>query len=135
MKSIATFLMFVGDQAGKAEEAITIYTSLFDNSTIMSIERYSTNESEPEGSVKLARFTLNGVEHMAMDSTLSHDFTFTPSVSLYVECESSTEIEAAYNALVDKGQALMPLGDYGFSQKFGWVSDRYGVSWQLNLSE
>ncbi len=135
MKSIATFLMFVGDQAGKAEEAITIYTSLFDNSEIMSIERYGTNENEPEGSVKLARFTLNGVEHMAMDSTLSHEFTFTPSVSLYVECESSTEIEAAYNALVDKGQALMPLGDYGFSQKFGWVSDRYGVSWQLNLSE
>ncbi len=126
--------MFVGDQAGKAEEAITLYTSLFDNSEILSIERYGANESEPEGSVKVARFTLNGVEHMALESTLNHEFTFTPAVSLYVECESPAEIEAAYSALIDNGQALMPLGDYGFSEKFGWVSDRYGVSWQLNLS-
>ena len=125
--------MFVGEQAGKAEEAINFYTSLFDNSKILSVERYGAGESEPEGSVKIARFTLNGVEHMAIDST-PHDFTFTPSISLYVECASPNEIETTYQALLDGGKALMPLDNYGFSEKFGWVSDKYGVSWQLNLA-
>ncbi len=133
MKSIKTFLMFVGDQAGKAEEAITFYTSLFDNSRILHIERYGAGESEPAGSVRVARFTLNGVEFMAMDSALNHQFTFTPSVSLFVECAQLEEVESTYQALSDGGQVLMPLDNYGFSEKFGWVSDKYGVSWQLNL--
>jgi len=133
MKSITTFLMFVGDQAGKAEEAITLYTSLFDNSEILRVERYGAEENEPEGSVRVARFTLNGVEHMAIDSALNHEFTFTPSVSLYVECDSSEEIGAAYKTLLEDGKALMPLDNYGFSQMFGWISDKYGVSWQFNL--
>ena len=133
MKSITTFLMFVGDQTGKAEEAITFYTSLFDNSEILNVEHYGVDENEPAGTVKLARFTLNGVEHMAMDSALNHEFTFTPSVSLYVECDSLEEIEAVYKTLLEDGKALMPLDNYGFSQMFGWVSDKYGFSWQLNL--
>ena len=134
MKSIRTSLLFVGDQAGKAEEAIRFYTSLFDNSEIVHIERYGAGESEPEGSVKVARFTLNGVEHMAMDSAFNHQFTFTPSISLFVECAHLEELEATWQALSDGGQVRMPLDNYGFSQKFGWVSDKYGVSWQLNLS-
>lgn len=134
MKSIATFLMFVGEQAGKAEEAITFYTSLFRNSKITSIERYGANENEPEGSVKVAKFTLNGVKHMAIDSHIEHQFAFTPAMSLFVECESMEELEEVHRALSDQGSELMPLGDYGFSQKFSWVCDRYGVSWQLNLA-
>lgn len=134
MKSIATSLMFVGDQAGKAEEAIRLYTTVFSNSKIVGIEYYKAGEHEPEGSVKLARFMLNGTEFMALDSHLGHKFTFTPSISLYVECESEAEIEEAFQTLVDGGVELMPLGDYGFSEKFGWLNDRYGVSWQLSLA-
>ena len=70
---------------------------------------------------------------MAIDSALPHDFTFTPAMSLYVECEFAVELEGAFAALADGGMELMPLGDYGFSRRFGWVQDKYGVSWQLDL--
>ena len=134
MKSIKTFLMFVGEQAGKAEEALTLYTSLFENSEIQTVEHWGANEDEPEGMVKLAKFTLGGVEFMAIDSALNHKFTFTPSFSLYIECASSEELETAYKELSKGGKELMPLDDYGFSKQFCWLNDRYGVSWQLNLS-
>lgn len=134
MKSITTCLMFVGDQAGKAEQAMGLYTSLFHNSDVISVDRYGPGEDEPEGLIKLARFTLNGVALLAMDSSLEHRFSFTPAMSLFVECDSDAEIEKVYHGLSEAGQTLMPLNDYGFSQKFGWLNDRYGVSWQLNLT-
>ena len=133
MKSVTTFLMFVGDQQGKAEEAMGFYTSLFGNSRIVSIERYGPGEDQPEGSVKVARFTLNGTELMAIDSAGPHPFTFTPAISLFIECESLAEIDTAYERLREGGAALMEIGAYGFSQRFAWVQDRFGVSWQLNL--
>lgn len=134
MKSITTALMFVGEQAGNAEEAIKFYTSLFPGSEIIDIQRYKAGEYEPEGSTKIARFTINGTEFMALDSHLEHQFTFTPSMSLYVECESTSEIKKAFRALAEGGSELMPLDNYGFSEQFGWLNDKYGVSWQLNLS-
>ncbi|HCR97752.1 MULTISPECIES: VOC family protein [Halomonas] len=134
MKSIRTSLMFVGEKAGKAEEATRFYTSLFPGSKITDIQRYEAGEHEPEGSAKVVRFTINGTEFMALDSHLDHPFTFTPSMSLHVECESMSEIEKVFRALAEGGSELMPLDNYGFSQKFGWLNDRYGVSWQLNLS-
>jgi predicted 3-demethylubiquinone-9 3-methyltransferase (glyoxalase superfamily) len=70
---------------------------------------------------------------MCIDSYVKHDFAFTPSVSLYVRCEDETEINRLYAALAEQGSELMPLGSYGFSTKFGWVNDRFGVSWQLDL--
>jgi predicted 3-demethylubiquinone-9 3-methyltransferase (glyoxalase superfamily) len=70
---------------------------------------------------------------MAMDSAAPHNFNFTPSISIFVECETAHEIEHFYATLVQSGEALMPLADYGFSEQFGWVNDRFGVSWQLNL--
>lgn len=97
------------------------------------MERYGPGESEPEETVKTARVALNGTEFMAIDSTLPHEFTFTPAMFLYVECESGVEIDGAFAALADGGMELMPLGDCGFSTRFGWVQDKYGVSWQLNL--
>ena len=134
MKSIKTSLMFVGDQAGKAEEAIKFYTSLFPNSENINIQRYGPGEQEPEGSAKIARFTINGTEFLALDSHLDHQFNFTPSMSMSVECESTSEIEEAFRVLAQGGSELMPLDSYGFSQKFVWLQDKYGVSWQLNLS-
>ena len=134
VKSVAPFLMFAGEQHGKAEEAMRFYISLFDNSEILEVERYGPGEMGPDGTVKTARFSLNGRELMAIDSAGPHAFTFTPSISLFVECESESELDSVFGKLSDGGQALMPLGHYGFSAKFGWVQDRYGVSWQLNLA-
>ena len=128
-QQITTFLMF----DGKAEEAMNFYTSLFKNSEITSISRYGSNEAGVEGTVMHATFSLNGREFMAIDSDVKHNFTFTPSISLYVKCKAEQEIDRLFKALSEGGDVKMELDNYGFSKKFGWVSDRYGVSWQLNL--
>lgn len=133
MKNIKPFLMFTGEQHGRAEEAMRFYTSLFEHSAITAIERYAEGEDQPAGTVKVAAFSLNGREFMAMDSAISHGFTFTPALSLYVDCESAQEIERVYAALAEGGMPLMPLDNYGFSQRFGWLQDKFGISWQLNL--
>ena len=127
--------MFVGDKHGKAEEAMKFYISLFPNSGIDHIEHYGVGDKEPAGTVKVATFTINGQKLMAMDSNAPHPFTFTPAISLYIECETMDEIENVYKKLVESGAALMPLDNYGFSPRFGWVQDRFGVSWQINLKE
>lgn len=130
---IPSCLMFVGDKHGKAEEAINYYLSIFPNSRIDSMERYGADDTGPEGTVKVATFTINGQSFRAMDSSGPHPFTFTPAVSLFVQCESMEEITDVYSKLSDSGVALMPLDNYGFSTKFGWVNDQFGVSWQINL--
>ncbi len=71
---------------------------------------------------------------MATDSPVKHDFAFTPAMSLFVDCATEAEIEALYAKLSEGGQVLMPLNAYPFSPKFGWLSDKFGVSWQLNLA-
>ena len=65
---------------------------------------------------------------------MKHAFTFTPASSLFVECETEDGIGRIAAALGDGGAVLMPLGHYGFSRRFTWLNDRFGVSWQLNLS-
>ncbi len=125
--------MFVGEHAGKAEEAIGLYTSLFRDSEVVSIERFSESDGQPLGFIKQAKFTLNGHLYIASENNGNHQFTFTPAISLFVECDSLEEIEDSYRVLSKNGQELMPLDDYGFSQRFGWLNDRFGVSWQLNL--
>ncbi len=127
--SITPFLMF----EGKAEEAMNFYISLFPDSGIDAIDRYGPGEQGAEGSVRLARFRLAGAPYRCIDSPAKHAFTFTPSLSLFVDCASEAEIDGLFASLSEGGQALMPLNDYGFSKRFGWLNDRFGVSWQLNL--
>jgi predicted 3-demethylubiquinone-9 3-methyltransferase (glyoxalase superfamily) len=118
---------------GVAEEAMNFYIALFGDSEITRIERYGPGEMGAEGTVKQATFTLAGRDFICIDSPVKHAFTFTPSISLFVECESEAELEAAFNRLSDGGRVLMPLDNYGFSTRFGWLTDRFGVSWQLNF--
>ena len=132
VRDLVPFLMFCGEQQGKAEEAVTWYCSVFPGSRIVGLDHYGPDEGQPEGTGRVASFELGGMPMMAIDSAAAHDFTFTPAISLWIECSSSTEIEQLFAALVDGGSALMPLGNYGFSEQFGWVADRYGVTWQLN---
>jgi predicted 3-demethylubiquinone-9 3-methyltransferase (glyoxalase superfamily) len=129
-RSVTTFLMF----DGVAEEAMTFYVSLFKGSKLRRVERWAAGEQGKEGSVKRAELSLGGHDLIAFDSPVKHEFTFTPSMSLFVECETEAELDEAYAQLSAGGKALMPLDAYGFSKKFGWVNDRFGVSWQLNLA-
>jgi predicted 3-demethylubiquinone-9 3-methyltransferase (glyoxalase superfamily) len=129
-QKITTLLMF----DGQAEEAMTFYMSLFEDAEVLAITRYGAEGPGAEGSVEHATFSLAGQQLMCMDSSVKHAFGFTPATSLYVECATETELDRIYAAMAEKGQPLMPLGSYGFSTKFGWVADRFGVSWQLNLA-
>lgn len=129
-QKITTFLMFEGD----AEKAMDFYLSLFEDAAVLDVSRYGAEGPGPEGSVRHATFTLAGQQFMCIDSHVKHGFTFTPAISLYVQCESMEELERLYAALKEQGAELMPLGEYGFSTRFGWVNDRFGVSWQLNLA-
>jgi predicted 3-demethylubiquinone-9 3-methyltransferase (glyoxalase superfamily) len=127
--AITPFLMFEGG----AEEAMTLYVSLLPRSEILAVDRYGAGDGPMAGRVRHARFSLGGREIRCIDSPAHHDFTFTPSTSLFVDCESAEELERLFAALAEGGKVLMPLDAYGFSTRFGWVNDRFGVSWQINL--
>jgi predicted 3-demethylubiquinone-9 3-methyltransferase (glyoxalase superfamily) len=125
----STFLMF----EGAAEEAMNFYVALFAGSEINSVVRYGADGPGKEGSIMIAEFTLGGQRFLCSDSSVHHAFTFTPSVSIFVDFESEVQLKAAYDRLSEGGAVMMGLADYGFSRMFGWVADRFGVSWQLNL--
>ena len=126
--SVTPFLMFVG----QAEAATNFYVATVPNSAILSLERWAEGEPGPKGAWKRASVRIGGQRVICFDSPAKHDFTFTPSFSLFVECDSEAEIDRLYAAFIEGGQALMPLGSYGFSKKFAWLNDRFGVSWQFN---
>lgn len=127
---IATFLTF---QKEDAEQAMNFYVSLFDNSKIEDIKRWGKDVPGKEGTIMHATFSLNGKLFMCSDSPPVHDWGFTPAVSNFVECVDEAELEALFAKLSENGKVMMPLNNYGFSTKFGFVEDRFGVSWQLNL--
>jgi predicted 3-demethylubiquinone-9 3-methyltransferase (glyoxalase superfamily) len=128
-RAVSTFLMF----DGVAEEAMNFYVSLFSDAEVTRIERYGPGEQGRKGSVRRADFRLGKQNFICIDSPVKHAFSFTPSISVFVDCESEAELDTVYERLSADGAVLMPLGNYGFSAKFGWVNDRFGVSWQLNL--
>lgn len=127
-QKVATFLMF----DGRAEEAINFYTSLFADSSIARVEHSGADGPGMSGAVAQAAFTLKGTVFMAIDSPVKHHFGFTPSMSLFVHCDSIEELDNAYHKLTEGGEVLMPPGEYPFSKRYCWVNDRFGVSWQLS---
>jgi len=128
-QKIKTFLMF----EGRCEQAMNFYVSLFAGAAITGVRRYGSEGPGKEGSVMQATFSLAGQTFMCIDSPVKHGFTFTPAMSLFVDCADEPEIDTLFAKLSEGGQVLMPLGQYPFARKFGWVSDQFGVSWQLNL--
>lgn len=127
---ITTFLTF---QENNAEQAMDFYLNLFANSKIIEIQRYGKGGPGKEGSVMKAIFELNGKQFICSDSFIKHKWTFTPAISNWVECESIEQLEMLFSKFTEGGYVMMPLDNYGFSQKFGWVADKFGVSWQVNL--
>lgn len=133
--NINPFLMFFGD----AEEAIKHYTSVFQPSEVISLVRYGevmpkVDEADKE-KVLQAVFSLKGQVFRCFDSLDKQNrHEFTPALSMFVTCDSEEEIDQAFEKLSEEGQVLMPLEASPWSAKFGWVQDKFGVSWQLNLA-
>jgi predicted 3-demethylubiquinone-9 3-methyltransferase (glyoxalase superfamily) len=130
MTDATPFLMF----EGRAEEALDFYVATIPDSRIETIDRYGAGEPGPEGSVRMAHAVVAGLPIRANDSFVHHAFTFTPAISFMVMCADEPEIDRLAAVLAEGGAVLMPLGNYGFSRKFAWVNDRFGVSWQVNLA-
>jgi predicted 3-demethylubiquinone-9 3-methyltransferase (glyoxalase superfamily) len=126
---VTPFLMF----EGRAEEALRYYEETFPAAEVVALERWSAGEQGPEGSFKKGTIRIAGEAIHLFDSPVEHAFGFTPAVSLFVECADLAEFESLYARLAEDGKVLMEAADYGFSERFAWVDDRFGVSWQLNV--
>ena len=121
-------------QGGVAQTALDLYFAAFPDSRMVRVERYAEGQAGQAGTIKVGVFTLCGREFMCSDSPVPHGFSFTPANSTFVDFDSMAELERVCAVLSEGGQVLMPLDNYGFSKRFGWLNDRFGVSWQLNLA-
>ena len=118
---ITPMLMFTREKAGKAEQAIAFYTSVFDHSGVKIIARYTREDPDVEGTLKHSQFNLGKHIFMAMDSSLGHQFGFNEAISFVVECETQKEIDYYWEKLTHGGE----------ESQCGWLKDKYGVSWQI----
>jgi predicted 3-demethylubiquinone-9 3-methyltransferase (glyoxalase superfamily) len=116
----------------QAEEAINLYTTIFPNSQIGAVSHYGDNMPLPKGTVMTVSFQLAGQEFMSING--GPEFQFTPAVSFFVSCQTVQELDALWAALSPGGAVLMELDQYPFSERFGWLNDRFGVSWQFSLA-
>ncbi|HEU0165933.1 MAG TPA: VOC family protein [Thermomicrobiales bacterium] len=128
-QTVNPFLMFVGDQYGRAEEAINFYLTVFPESRINHIERYpasgsasgSAGGTEKEGGVMFSSFTLNGTDFMASENGYDHNFTFSEATSFFVSVQTQEEVDTYWEKLTAGGAP----------GQCGWLKDRFGVSWQV----
>lgn len=112
----------------EAKEAALFYIRLFDRSKIVNV---AVIENTPSGDSEIVSFELAGQAFQAISA--GPYFKFNPSISLMVACDSIEEVNTKWTALAEGGTELMPLGEYPFSKRYGWIQDRFGLSWQLML--
>jgi predicted 3-demethylubiquinone-9 3-methyltransferase (glyoxalase superfamily) len=133
MQKITPFLWFDYN----AEEAVNFYTSVFGNSKIGTFVRYdeagAAGAKRPVGSVMTATFQLEGNDFIALNG--GPVFKFNPSISFFVITKDEKEVDNLWAKFSDRGKVLMELNKYDWSKKYGWVEDKFGVSWQLMLTE
>jgi predicted 3-demethylubiquinone-9 3-methyltransferase (glyoxalase superfamily) len=115
MQKITPFLWF-NDQA---EEAANFYTSIFKNAKVGRISRYGEGAPRPKGTAISVTFQLDGQEFMALNG--GPEFTFTPAISLFVNCETQEEVDELWEKLSAGGK----------KERCGWLKDKYGLSWQI----
>jgi predicted 3-demethylubiquinone-9 3-methyltransferase (glyoxalase superfamily) len=115
MQKITPFLWF----DGKAEEAMNFYVSVFKNSKIVSVTRYGEGGAGPKGTVMSATFQLDGQEFFALNG--GPQFSFSPAISFFVNCETQQEVDALWEKLSEGGE----------KQRCGWLKDKFGLSWQI----
>lgn len=132
MQKIAPHLWF----DNQAKEAAEFYTTLFPDSEITTV---STLKDTPSGDTDVVLFKLWGHEFQAISA--GPLFKFNPSISFMVnfdpaqDPEAKTRIDEVWSKLIEGGKALMPIDDYGFSPRYGWVEDKFGLTWQLILTD
>lgn len=122
----------------KAEEAMNFYVSVFPNSKINFMKKWTEEMSLPDiaikpGTIKIASFNLDWMQFYAFDAGPA--FQFNPSVSFYVVFETVAEVNEVWNKLAEGGEVLMALDKYDWSERYGWIKDRFGVSWQIMKDE
>jgi predicted 3-demethylubiquinone-9 3-methyltransferase (glyoxalase superfamily) len=115
MQKITPFLWY----DGKAEEAASLYVSIFKNSKIVTVTRYGDAGPGPKGSVMIVKFQLEGQDFIAING--GPQFTFTPAISLVVDCKTQQEVDEFWDKLSEGGEKI----------QCGWLRDKYGVSWQI----
>jgi predicted 3-demethylubiquinone-9 3-methyltransferase (glyoxalase superfamily) len=115
MQKITPFLWF----DGKAEEAMNFYVSVFKNSKVVRVSRYGEVGPGPKGTVMSATFELDGQQFYALNG--GPQFTFTPAISLFVNCETQQEVDELWDKLSEGGN----------KERCGWLKDKYGLSWQI----
>ena len=120
-QKITPTLMFTEDRAGFAKEAIEYYTTVFPNSKVEMMMPYTKEDEDKEGFIKHSRFTLDGLDFIAMDSSMERDFSFNEAISFVVNCSDQKEIDYYWEKL-----SAVPE-----SEQCGWLKDKYGVSWQI----
>lgn len=115
-----------------AEEAANFYTGIFKNSKIVSTFRSPVDTpSGKAGTVLTVNFVLSGQNFAALNGGAM--FKPNPSISFYTTFENEDELQDAWHKFSEGGKILMPLDKYDWSEKYGWVQDKFGVSWQLTL--
>lgn len=117
----------------EAQEAALFYTAIFSNGKINDTQYYLDDLHKPKGSILTVDFTLANQRFLTLNGGTA--FKITPAISFFVDCETKEELEALWGSLIEGGFALMPLQSYPFSEYFGWLQDKYGVTWQLSLSK
>jgi predicted 3-demethylubiquinone-9 3-methyltransferase (glyoxalase superfamily) len=131
MTRATPFLMF---QGAKGQAALDFYVATVPGSRIDSMQLFGPEGPGPEGTILRAHATIAGQQVMVHDSFITHAFDFTPSWSFFLDAGDRAEFDRLFDTLSAEGQVLMSPDAYGWSSRFGWLSDRFGVSWQVNLA-
>lgn len=132
--SVTPFLMFEGSAREAVEYYVETFAPVVGDTAILSMELYGPEGPGPEETVAACVFTVAGLPIRAFDSFAHHEFTFTPAMSFFVELPTPEDVRTLTVALGEGGAELMPPDNYGFSDLFAWVADRWGVTWQLNAA-
>ena len=120
---------------GQAKNAISLYLDAFPSAVLTVLDEYSASEGILCGRIKTATISLGVIDIRLIDSPVTHGFSFTPAVSLYVEMTDEVALFHAFATLSKGGTVLLPLDTYPHSPSYGWLTDKFGVSWQISQSE
>lgn len=131
IQKITPFIWF----DNQAEDAANLYTSIFKNSKIENISRYGKEgfeiHGQKKGTVQTVAFQINGLPVTVLNG--GPLFKINPSISLFVLCESINETNKLWNILIDGGKVLMPIDKYPWSERYGWLQDKFGLTWQISV--
>ena len=114
----------------RAQEALDFYSSVFPSFSLISLNHHAEPHHEL---VMLGIFSIKGQEIMISDSFVSHEWGISPGISFFLDLEDKDELDTLLKSLEEQGKIHMPANDYGFSERFAWVEDKFGVNWQLNV--